>query len=155
MRRIAPPFVATFALACSSKPAPVVAVSDPAPSASTTASAAPPETAPVAIYADSGVCRAAPSAEIVDCPKAGPTLIRSDKTHVQVDGGNIFISDGSFTCRKTFGTAGCPPGAICNPPPPQDVDCPAALLPHLAPGVKPTKQNGDKCMLGEIKVTCP
>jgi hypothetical protein len=157
MRRLAPPFVATFVLACSSKPAPVVAVADPAPvtSASATQPASEHETKP--IYADSGVCRLAPSAAIVDCPATGPTLIRPKDQSVSLPGGgNIWLSDdGTFTCRKTFPKMACPAGASCNPPPPQDVDCPTELLPELAPDVKPSKKLGDKCMLGEIRVVCP
>jgi hypothetical protein len=154
MRRLAPPFVATFALACSSKPAPVVAVAAPATSAST---AAPPSEEPVeAIYADSGLCHRAPSAEVVDCPKRGPTLLLPEKTSVELaGGGHVYVSEGSFTCRKTFPTSGCPAGASCNPPPPRDVECPPELRPRLAPGVQPSKKDGDKCKLADILVVCP
>jgi hypothetical protein len=33
--------------------------------------------------------------------------------------------------------------------------CPDALLPHLAPGVEPTRQNGADCALGDVRVACP
>jgi hypothetical protein len=69
-------------------------------------------------------------------------------------GKHINLDESWFKCEE-WEDMSCPPGATCNPPPPQEVPCPDALLPKLVPGVAPTSRKNKECFLGEVEVACP
>jgi hypothetical protein len=86
----------------------------------------------------------------VRCP---PTIVAPATPHRQDGRVHLAFDEGTFGC-STWEEMSCPPGATCNPPPPQPIDCPPEMLPTLAPGVAPTAQK-DGCFLGDVPVTCP
>lgn len=48
----------------------------------------------------------------------------------------------------------CPPGAKCNPPPPEPVACPDELLPTLVNGEVPSTKDDGTCWWGDRRVRC-
>jgi hypothetical protein len=82
----------------------------------------------------------------VRCPPGGPTVITSDRDvqtrrHVSI--------------RIDEHTLGCEREVFANPPYWKPIDrCPTALLPTLAHGVKPTREEHDHCYWGDFEVQC-
>ena len=67
--------------------------------------------------------------------------------------GDVHLRLGNMTCAESH-TMHCPKGAFCNPPPPTPVPCPPELLLKLAPGVKPTRTEGNACFYDRVRVSC-
>ncbi|MEZ4225083.1 MAG: hypothetical protein R3B13_29285 [Polyangiaceae bacterium] len=97
-----------------------------------------------------GHCRTVPKPYPVRCPPGGTPLVLPARSNAD----NVFMNLADLSCRKSFPATHCPPGASCNPPPPQPVPCPQALLPSLAPGFSPTKRDGGRCYYGSVEVRC-
>jgi hypothetical protein len=152
MRRLAMPFVATLVTACTQTQTiePDLPHKDPP--------APMPEPKPPTdtelVYEHYGECRRVPSADAIPCPASGPTGILPNPQSIETDSSTVRIVIGPLTCSRSF-HMDCPPGAYCNPPPPQPAECPPALRPKLAPGVKPTKTEGARCWYGRVEVVCP
>jgi hypothetical protein len=82
----------------------------------------------------------------VRCPPGGPTVIASDQILRTSSGVAITLEDRSLTCSRQV---------YANPPYWTPIErCPTALLPTLAHGVKPTRDDEDGCFWGDIEVQC-
>jgi hypothetical protein len=91
----------------------------------------------------------------VRCPPGGPTVILPEDLSVRVDDTTtISLREHDLSCRKSRHPK-CAAGKKCNPPPPQIVPCPDALLPQLAGGAKPTAEKDGGCFHGDVQVKCP
>lgn len=106
------------------------------------------------VYKKYDGCHRVPDGYLVRCPQNGPTAILPDPLMVDSGSSKVRLAEASLTCDQSF-TIDCPPGAYCNPPPPKHIDCPASLMPKLAPGVKPTKRAGNRCWFDVVEVACP
>jgi hypothetical protein len=110
-----------------------------------------PEAAPgTAVVQQGDDCRTLGRA-LVRCP---PTIALPEPRTRRLGRAHVAISDHTFGC-ETWEDMSCPPGATCNPPPPEPVACPDDLLPRLLPGIAPTARPDDGCLLGEVRVVCP
>jgi hypothetical protein len=106
------------------------------------------------VYQRGDQCNRVPDGVPVQCPAGGPTGILPDPDSVAIPGGSISLQYGTLVCLQGHFVK-CPPGVMCNPPPPETVPCPPELLPKLSPGVKPTKRDGARCWFGQVEVACP
>lgn len=104
-----------------------------------------------ATYKDGAHCKLVPNGALVACPPGGAPIVLPETT----DDGLVGLRTDSLTCIQFSVAKTCPPGIHCNPPPPKTVPCPPALLPKLAPGVKPTKVDGTHCEYSGVVVKCP
>lgn len=160
MRRLAPPFLTTFAALACTHNEPTMTHNPPMPqptaTASAPASADPPPAASSAepMWKDDAGCHRPPEGAVVACPPSGPTLVLPASMQKDDGPSHIGLDKNSLTCTQYF-TVQCPPGTFCNPPPPHHVPCPPELLPQLANGVQPTANEGGKCKLGDVNVACP
>lgn len=60
--------------------------------------------------------------------KAIETKKTEELPKAPLSGGEVSVSpNGTCWWNMTFTSAGCPEGAICNPPPPRQVECPDEL----------------------------
>jgi hypothetical protein len=114
---------------------------------------APPPTGELT-YKRGDECNRVPDGIAVQCPSGGPTGILPDPDSVSIPGGSISLQYGTLHCLKGQFMK-CPPGVMCNPPPPETIPCPPELLPKLSPGVPPTKRDGLHCWYGSVEVACP
>ena len=133
MRRLA--LVALVACSHPAEPAPSpTRVAPPAPVGAEPAepAAAPAETA---VIEHEGRCYRENARE-VQCPA---TIVAPDPAVIEHGSQSIHFDWVSFRCKT---------GDELEP-------CPDALLPRLAPGVEPTRQNGSDCALGDVRVACP
>lgn len=72
---------------------------------------------------------------------------------IEVKSSFEIVENDDGTCTKFF-HVDCPPGVACNPPPPQDVDCPPKELP--APGVVANvHERPDGTCWESFNVKCP
>jgi hypothetical protein len=108
-------------------------------------SALPKPKKDTAVYKDgSDMCRIAGGKQ-VRCP---PNITLPDPMNAL----GVEFDQYNLRCVTVEDTH-CPEGATCNPPPPQPVACPDALLPHPMPKVK-VKHKGKKCFIGKLQVAC-
>ncbi len=98
-------------------------------------------------------CQRVPDGRAVKCPANGPTAI-VPKTNTSASDPFVYLQYGTLECFRGHDVR-CPEGVSCNPPPPRPVPCPLELMPSLAKGVEPTKQEGAQCWFGTVKVVCP
>jgi hypothetical protein len=129
--------------------------SAPAPALTNDGLAAPP-TDELVYRRGPDECDRVPDGVRVQCPPGGPTGILPDPDSITVaGGGSISLQYGTLRCLQSGPPTVCPKGVMCNPPPPETVTCPDALMPKLSPGVVPTKRDGAHCWFGSAEVACP
>jgi hypothetical protein len=102
----------------------------------------------------SDYCRSVPGNAVVQCPPGGATAEMPVPAAISTTDGSTYVDLGSMKCFRGVNVK-CPPGLACNPPAPTPIDCPAALLPKLVGGTKPTKTSGGKCWFNTVEVACP
>lgn len=106
------------------------------------------------VYENGGYCKRVPDGRPVKCPPGGATVILPEPSQVPRGDGDDFLQFGSLRCFHGIHVK-CPPGVNCNPPGPEPIPCPPALMPKLASGVKPSKTQGSRCWFGSVEVACP
>ena len=106
------------------------------------------------VYKNGTRCNRVPDGAPVQCPTGGPTATLPEPSSIKTATGSISLQYGSLKCLQGVDVQ-CPPDVNCNPPPPKVVPCPAALLPKLTAGVKPTKKEQERCWFGAAEVACP
>lgn len=101
---------------------------------------------------DGGAMAKTPMLDAAPAPAA--KLIAPDPSFKAGNGATISLNQDTWTCEEQLHND-CPPGARCNPPPPEPVPCPDDLLPSLAPGVAETARKNGECFLDDVEVKCP
>ena len=134
LRRFFAAALVMLAIGCGGKAAPAAQPEPPAPveDAPRELAEAPPDTA---VLERDGGCWMA-NDQPVQCPA---TIVAPDPAVVEHGTQSIAFDPHTFKCLTE--------GRL-DP-------CPYALLPRLADGVAPTRQNGDDCALGTTRVACP
>ena len=85
---------------------------------------APPPTDEL-VYRRGDECDRVPDGVRVQCPSTGATGILPDPDSIPTLGGSISLQYGTLKCLEGHFVK-CPPGVMCNPPPPQKVPCPSS-----------------------------
>jgi len=143
-RSFAAPFVITLATA----PACYVSSAPPPqqPPAAPPAEQAPPQNAPAVVVANPPRPQPDPQptpAVVMNPPRPQPAEPAGTRWHVFRSG------DG---CEAAV-SVDCPKGAMCNPPPPQKVDCPPGLT--MPKGLDIVSQGDGTCVVEPEPMNCP